>query len=85
MLWLQALQTGRESEATLSYKEALKLGLDDTELLRAIGRQQLALGKLTLAEGTLRRVRAAFSSSGMPLARTVFTGICPRQNCSTMR
>lgn len=55
-LTLLALQTGRESEATLSYKEALKLGLSDTELLRTIGQQQFALGKLTLAEGTLRRV-----------------------------
>ena len=47
-LTLLALRTGRESEATLVYKEALKLGLSDVPLLRSIGEQQLALGKYTL-------------------------------------
>ena len=54
-LTLLALRTGRESEATLVYKEALKLGLSDVPLLRSIGEAQVSLGKYTLAEGTLRR------------------------------
>ncbi len=54
-LTLLALRTGRESEATLAYKEALKLGLSDVPLLRSIGEAQVSLGKYTLAEGTLRR------------------------------
>ena len=51
-LTLLALRTGRESEATLVYKEALKLGLSDVPLLRSIGEQQLALGKYTLVNRT---------------------------------
>ena len=56
-LTLLALRTGRESEATLVYKEALKLGLSDVPLLRSIGEQQLALGKYTLV------IRTAHSNS----------------------
>ena len=63
-LTLLALRTGRESEATLAYKEALKLGLSDVPLLRSIGEAQVALGKYTLAEGTLRRCAAYAEGDG---------------------
>jgi len=54
-LAVMCLLTNRDAEASLAYKEALRLGLNNAELLRDIGQRQLDAGKYSAAEGSLRR------------------------------
>ena len=54
-LTLLSLAMGREEEANRSYGEATRLGLDDAELLSAVGEAFLKSGKYDQAEASLRR------------------------------